>query len=111
MVLFSFFTLCFFIDFFSILHEKSDNQKKLHKQRDNHSFKKRQTKTNSKINLKIHDTQVNFIWMWTHATHAKILTHVKHAKILWTHATHAKIWLKPPMPPTLFSRIAFKEVE
>ena len=27
MVLFSFFTLCFFIDFFSILHEKSDNQK------------------------------------------------------------------------------------
>ena len=56
--------------------------------------------------------------LWTHATHAKILTHVTHsiflthAKILWTHTTHTQIstnanhaisWPTPkfyrPMPP------------
>ena len=43
--------------------------------------------------------------------HAKIFTHAifwTHVKILWTQATHAtlaKIWLMPPTPPPLFSRL------
>ena len=43
--------------------------------------------------------------------HAKTFTHAifwTHVKILWTQATHAtlaKIWLMPPTPPPLFSRL------